>query len=426
MSGTTISSMTARGSLPASLAYVPVVVDGDTTNYRYDIGAALASGVSLSALLVAISGAGSSANKVAYYTGSDTVALADFTVTGRAVVACASASAVRTAIGAVIGTDVQAYNANLSAIAGLTSAADKLPYFTGSGTAALADFTAAGRALVDDASASAQRTTLGLGTSAVIDTGTSGTKVPLLDGANTWSAAQTVPDDAYDATSWNGNNTVPTKNAVRDKIEALGGPSSTTPTVRSIALTTPTSASSFAVSFPSGAAADDLCVIAWGGGFSMTTPTGWTCADFQAGTNWNGGVFIKRLTSGDVSTGSVTISAAGSFNATFGVWAIQTGTWIRVVAPTSSVRTSSNATTQVVWSQTPSSTDRVLYFSSARGSLTCTFSAGVSNTSANAGANSSGIMGQNSSAPGELGVTETATYSGTPSTGTYTAAIVVR
>lgn len=30
-----------------------------------------------------------------------------------------------------------------------------------------------------------------------------------------------VPDDAYDATSWNGSTNVPTKNAVRDKIEAL-------------------------------------------------------------------------------------------------------------------------------------------------------------------------------------------------------------
>lgn len=32
-----------------------------------------------------------------------------------------------------------------------------------------------------------------------------------------------VPDDAYDASSWNGNTEIPTKNAIRDKIESLSG-----------------------------------------------------------------------------------------------------------------------------------------------------------------------------------------------------------
>lgn len=36
-----------------------------------------------------------------------------------------------------------------------------------------------------------------------------------------FSGAVSVPDDAYDATTWNGSLEVPTKNAVRDKIEAL-------------------------------------------------------------------------------------------------------------------------------------------------------------------------------------------------------------
>jgi hypothetical protein len=72
------------------------------------------------------------------------------------------------------------------------SATDRL---LGRSTAAAGDIeeitcTAAGRALLDDATAAAQRTTLGLGTVATQNTGTTGAVVPLLDGANIHASGQ--------------------------------------------------------------------------------------------------------------------------------------------------------------------------------------------------------------------------------------------
>jgi len=97
-------------------------------------------------------------------TGTASIASSlNFTVTvGGGGTGATTAAAARTNLGLVIGTDVQAYDADLAAIAGLTTAADRVPYFTGASTAALATFTAAGRTIVGSTDIPTARSNLGL------------------------------------------------------------------------------------------------------------------------------------------------------------------------------------------------------------------------------------------------------------------------
>lgn len=82
-----------------------------------------------------------------------------------------------------------------------------------------------------DTSASPQFTALNLGHASDTTLTRVSAGVVAIEGVNivttaggvTFAADIVVPDEAYDATAWNGSLEVPTKNAVRDKIESLAG-----------------------------------------------------------------------------------------------------------------------------------------------------------------------------------------------------------
>lgn len=144
------------------------IADGGTNatsagDARTNLGVAIGSDVQAhNAILDDVAGLTQAANKGIFFDTNSTAATFDLTSAGRALLDDADAAAQRTTLGLAIGTNVQAANSNLSALAGLTSAADKLAYFTGSGTAAVADLTTFARTLLDDADASTARSTLGL------------------------------------------------------------------------------------------------------------------------------------------------------------------------------------------------------------------------------------------------------------------------
>jgi len=207
LSGTNTGDQTTIVGITGTKSQFDTAVTDGNFAYQSD----LASYQPLDTDLTAIAALTSAADKVPYSTGAGTWALADFTSLARTLAAIAAPSAVRfykinadntitlrtaaellSDIGAqASGSYLTASNivetitngvttnapsenavfdalalkqdldAELTAIAGLTSAADKGIQFTGSGTAATYDLTTAGKALLDDANAAAQLVTLG-------------------------------------------------------------------------------------------------------------------------------------------------------------------------------------------------------------------------------------------------------------------------
>lgn len=118
------------------------------------------------ATLTALADVTVAADKLIYATGADAFSTTDITATARSILDDTSTGAVLTTIGA------QPLDATLTALAGVTTAANKLIYATASDTFSTTDITAAGRAILDDADAAAQLTTLGAAASGHNHSGT--------------------------------------------------------------------------------------------------------------------------------------------------------------------------------------------------------------------------------------------------------------
>ncbi len=140
-----------------------LIDDADAGTARSTLGLAIGTNVqAYDPTLLALAGVTTSANKLIYATDSDVFTTTDLTAHGRTLIGGADADATKTTLGLVIGTNVQAYDATLNALAGLSTVADQTIYSTGVDTFAMTNLSAFGRSLIDDTDASTARTTLGL------------------------------------------------------------------------------------------------------------------------------------------------------------------------------------------------------------------------------------------------------------------------
>lgn len=112
--------------------------------------------------LAALAGlAGPATQSVFLYNAVGDIDKASINDLGKEIIYAASTSALRTTIGTAIGTDVQAYDALLQAIAGVST--NGLMEVTGSGSGVSSvTITTQGKDLINDADASAMRSTLGV------------------------------------------------------------------------------------------------------------------------------------------------------------------------------------------------------------------------------------------------------------------------
>lgn len=194
----------------------------------------------------------------------------------------------------------------------------------------------------------------------------------------------------------------------------------TVPTVRGHAIQAAT-ATSITITLPAGSAVGDVAILCASGVWAVSRPTGWTAIDNQSGTNYNGAGFAKVLDSADISTGSVTVSLAGSGDATAALL-VFVGSTVKSVRPIVGTRSGSGSTSVDVSALQARADDYFAVYISNRASSTNTFSSGSTLHTSSATSSSGALVGAMTGS--KVGATGTASLSAA-GTGYYVLPIAV-
>jgi hypothetical protein len=166
-------------------AYLLGLDDRFKSQLETDVGSAQPA----NANLTAIAGLTTAADKLIYWTGAGLAALTTLTSFARSLLAAANQAAAQTVLGLTIGTNVQAYDADLDAVAGLSSSG--LIARTGAGTAASRTLTgpAAGITVSNGNGVSGNPTLALANDLSAIEALTGSNVIPVRTGTDTWTTA---------------------------------------------------------------------------------------------------------------------------------------------------------------------------------------------------------------------------------------------